>query len=212
MGDFGSGGLTSLFVETMTQEPVTVSLRTQDEPTAQDTSHRMSSLNFTGAKVTSIRTSVPGRINPLAGVMAKAVVDLSVFQQKLKKTTIQTHTHIFQLNISSIFRHHIASDAEHFHFFSPGTNVSSVRHDDLLAGLTVLDNGSKGQVVLIQLDLHSLPVKSRTVNGPPNYTRAETLVPEGNIGSSLRAFTDGGVILLLKYVKYWAQSIKKAGS
>lgn len=95
-----------------------------------------------------------------------------------------------------------------FIFFSPGTNVSSVHHDDLLAGLTVLDNRSKGQVVLIQLDLHSLPVKSRTVNGPPIYTRAEHLVPEGNI--SLMAFTDGRVILLLNYFTYWAQNIKKA--
>lgn len=73
-----------MFVETITQEPVTVSLITQDEPTAQDTSYLMSSLNFTGAKVTSIRTSVPGRMKPLAGVMVKAAVDLSAFQQKLK--------------------------------------------------------------------------------------------------------------------------------
>lgn len=84
-----SGRLTSLFVDTITQEPVTVSLSIQDEPTAQDTSHLMSSLNFSGAKVTSIRTSVPGRIKPLAGVMVKAVVDLSVFQQKLKTANLK---------------------------------------------------------------------------------------------------------------------------
>lgn len=203
-----SGGLTSLFVDTIMQEPVTVSLSTQDEPTAQDTSHLMSSLNFTGAKVTSIRTSVPGRIKPLAGVMVNAVVDLSVFQQKLKNNSQNTHTYI-----STKYIHYIYTYVSFLSIvFSPGTNISSVRHDDLLAGLTVLDNRSKGQLVLIQLDLHSLPGRSRTVNGPPVYTRAENLVPEGNISSSLIAFTDGRVIPLLKYVKYWAQNILKKSS
>lgn len=78
-------GLTSLFVETTMQEPVTVSPTTEDEPIAQDTLYLMSSLRVTGAKVTSRGISMPGRIKPLAGVMVKPRGNLSVFQQKLDK-------------------------------------------------------------------------------------------------------------------------------
>lgn len=78
-------GLTSLFVETTMQEPVTVSPTTEDEPIAQDTLYLMSSLRVTGAKVTSRGISMPGRIKPLAGVMVKPRGNLSVFQQKLYK-------------------------------------------------------------------------------------------------------------------------------
>lgn len=98
-GSGGLGGLTSLLVETRMQDPVTVSPTTEEEPTVQDASKRMSSLRVTGAKVTSRGMSTPGRMKPLAGLMVRPPADLSVFQQKLmrmqrkqqiKKTTKKT--------------------------------------------------------------------------------------------------------------------------
>lgn len=80
-----------MLVETRMQEPVTVSPTTEEEPTVQDASKRMSSLRVTGAKVTSRGMSTPGRMKPLAGVMLRPRADLSVFQQKLIKMQRQTN-------------------------------------------------------------------------------------------------------------------------
>lgn len=76
---------TSLLVEAMIQDPVTVRLRGEEEPSTLQSSfsYLMSSFGSTGAKVTSKGTFLPGRIQPAAGVMDTSGGKLAVSQLNL---------------------------------------------------------------------------------------------------------------------------------
>lgn len=49
--------------------------------------------------------------------------------------------------------------------FVPSPNVASILHEDALGGLAALDDGTKRQVVLVQLDLHAVAAAAEHQQG-----------------------------------------------